>query len=164
MNLITSPQNYHGNIDVFLAGGISDCPDWQNETLKKFDNTALTIANPRRSQKFDKNGPLASEQIEWEFEMLNKTSTIFFWFPKEALCPIALFELGKFIGQGNKNLIIGTDKEYVRRFDIIKQLELARVYNENLPDHVFNNLDDMIEETMKIHESVLWIWNDVLKN
>jgi hypothetical protein len=46
-------------------------------------------------KNFSMNDPTASkDQIQWEFEHLRKADTILFWFPKESICPIALYELG----------------------------------------------------------------------
>ena len=48
---------------------------------------------------------------------------VVFWFCEETLCPITLFELGKMLGQ-RKNVIVGSDPEYARLFDLNVQLRL----------------------------------------
>lgn len=57
-------------VDLFLAGGISNCPDWQSEVIKMLSETDLSIANPRRPYGLEKTGDAAAKQIAWEHEML----------------------------------------------------------------------------------------------
>ena len=68
MKIITAPKLYkiydwfnHDNI--FIAGGISNCPDWQNEFIElvsnKLPDTAV-LYNPRRFD-FDVSNPKDSE-------------------------------------------------------------------------------------------------------
>lgn len=33
---------------VFLAGGITDCPDWQDEATRLFADMDVAVLNPRR--------------------------------------------------------------------------------------------------------------------
>ena len=54
---------------------------------------------------------------------------VLFWFPKESLCPIALFELGKELESGSR-VVIGVHPEYSRRFDVITQV---RCYDPEFP-------------------------------
>jgi hypothetical protein len=126
VNYIQSPHE-DNNHYLFLAGGISNCHDWQSlvvESLQTYKN--LTVINPRHPD-FDINDPnLSKEQIEWEFKWLNRADTILFWFPGEAVCPITLFELGAALTNNNKNLIVGAAWDYVRRFDVIYQTKLRR--------------------------------------
>ena len=80
-------------------------------------------------------------QIEWEHEALRASDTILFWFPKETLCPITLFELGVWSSKRGVPIIVGTHPEYARRLDVVTQLRLAR------PDVVVhNNLDDVLNQ------------------
>jgi len=93
MQYIESPENYSNKPDrmaIFLAGGITNCPDWQSEIVDSLQNFDITLLNPRR-KKFPINDPGASkEQISWEYNHLRKADTILFWFPKESICPIAI--------------------------------------------------------------------------
>ena len=59
------------HVDLFLAGGISNCPDWQSEVIKMLGDTDLNIANPRRPYGLEKTGDAAAKQIAWEHEMLS---------------------------------------------------------------------------------------------
>jgi hypothetical protein len=105
---------------VFLAGGISNCADWQSTLAEKFAITCpnLVLLNPRR-KNFDVSDHSESErQIKWEFNHLRKSSAILFWFPSETLCPITLFELGQWsalAGLLGKRLFVGCDPQYQRK-------------------------------------------------
>ena len=78
---------------VFLAGGITGCPGWQQEIVGRLHDLSVVLLNPRRAN-FPINDPTAApQQIEWEHRH-PKADTIAFWFPCETLCPITLYELG----------------------------------------------------------------------
>ena len=111
---------------VFLAGGISNCTDWQPEMTKLLQDTELTVLNPRRKY-FPDHDDAAREQIKWEFRHLKKTTATLFWFPHETLCPITLFELGNCLGK-EKPLFVGCHPEYQRRRDLEIQIKLYDPY------------------------------------
>ncbi len=114
-----------GYKSVFLAGGISGCPDWQQEMRQLLSDTDLFLLNPR-SANFDVADPNAAEQqITWEYIHLRQADTILFWFCKEMIQPIALFELGAW-SKTDKPIFIGVHYEYPRRQDIEIQMELIR--------------------------------------
>lgn len=124
---------------LFLAGGITGCPDWQAEVVAALgDVDDLTILNPRRAN-FPIDDPTAARaQIEWEARHLTRANIISFWFPKETLCPITLYELGTWTNKA-PSLFIGTDPEYARREDIIIQTGLRRGGHT-----IYDGLDKMI--------------------
>ena len=72
-------------------------------------------------------------QIRWEYEFLKRARVVLFWFPKESLCPVALFELGKELGR-NSCVFVGAHPDYARRFDIVTQVDCYKpgmtVYSE----------------------------------
>lgn len=110
---------------IFLAGGISGCPDWQQEMVRLLDSTNLTILNPR-SKNFPIGDPIAAyEQITWEHYALRAAKSILFWFPRETICPIALYELGAW-SMSDKPIYVGAHLDYSRRQDIEIQTALAR--------------------------------------
>jgi hypothetical protein len=130
---------------VFLGGGITDCPDWQQEVRARLEGEHLTLLNPRRAN-FPIDDPNAAEgQIKWEFEMFDRCHGIIFWFPCETLCPIVLYELGKWTARTksqaawtnsypkDKPLFIGAHPDYARRQDVIIQTRLE------LPDQVIHD-------------------------
>jgi hypothetical protein len=125
---------------LFLAGGITDCGNWQAEVIKMLVNTGLVVINPRR-----KNWPMgddaaAEQQIRWEHEHLQKSSMILFWFPPETLCPITLFEYGKWLVR-TKPLFVGCHPRYRRLHDLQVQTMLER---PNL--NVFTDLEALVAE------------------
>jgi hypothetical protein len=110
---------------LFLAGGITGCPDWQSDIVKELKECSVVIFNPRR-RTFDVNDTSAREQITWEFDSMNVSDIILFWFPQETLCPIALYELGRYnVNSEDYSIVIGTHKDYIRREDVVIQTELA---------------------------------------
>ena len=119
------PPSYD-NKSLFLAGGITGCPDWQAEMVEKLSDTDLTLLNPRRKD-FPVDDPnAAKEQITWEWHHLDKAKAISFWFAKETVQPIVLFELGKWITQ-MKMLFIGIHPDYPRRQDVEIQTRLETI-------------------------------------
>jgi len=110
---------------LFLAGGITNCPDWQQEMRFELRKTDFTLLNPRRAD-FPIDDPSAAlDQIEWEYNMLRRADKIMFWFPKETVCPIVLYELGAW-SMSNKPIFVGVHPGYVRRQDVEIQTGLAR--------------------------------------
>lgn len=106
-------------LSVFLAGGITGCPDWQADMVKLLEQPNLVLFNPRR-RDWPIDDPSASDgQVAWEAKYLLIANAVLFWFPEETLCPIALFELGRWMG--HKPVFIGTHPGYKRRQDIILQ-------------------------------------------
>jgi hypothetical protein len=118
------PRDVHAHLRpaIFLAGGITGCPEWQRLATLFYADTC-TIINPRRAGEFRPED--AEAQIRWEFDHLRMADGIAFWFPKETLCPIALYELGRW-GMTDKPLAVGVHEEYGRRFDVELQMRLAR--------------------------------------
>lgn len=111
---------------IFLAGGITGCPDWQAEMVNLLSShKKLTLLNPRRKDFPIHNPHAAHNQILWEFDHLRKAAAILFWFPCETLCPIVLYELGAW-SSSIKPLFIGVHPDYQRRRDVEIQMELAR--------------------------------------
>lgn len=110
---------------VFLAGGITNCPDWQQEMRSLLHGTDLVLFNPRR-EHFPIGDPnAAQEQIMWEHNHLRTADAILFWFPRETLCPIVLYELGAW-SMTDKSIFVGVHPEYKRRQDVEIQTQLAR--------------------------------------
>jgi hypothetical protein len=133
--------------NIFLAGGISNCENWQEEFIRIFSqlfqqvprvahyNYNILLFNPRRVGDLVKEGE-AKEQILWEDAYLRASDIILFWFPAHSICPIALFELGKYATKENIDagkIFVGADPKYTRRFDLDIQLNLInpklKIYN-----------------------------------
>jgi hypothetical protein len=125
-DIVVHPEN-ENNKRLFLAGGITNCPDWQSEIIEKIKNFPnLTSYNPRR-ENFPMDDPGASnQQITWEYEKLKYADIIVFWFSRGSLNPIVLYELGMWGNSRNdKEIIIGIDPEYERANDVMIQSSLA---------------------------------------
>jgi len=125
---------------LFLAGGITDCRDWQADLAKRLKYTSLALLNPRRKQ-FDINDlSMMEEQIVWEYDHLAKADAISFWFERDVIQPIALFELGRW-SAADKPIFVGCDPDYPRINDVLIQMNLIR------PGfHVVNTLDALADK------------------
>jgi len=149
--IVTAPEEYYGveqntRVKLFLAGGITNCPDWQSEIIKALETEwKLIIYNPRR-KNFPIEDPNASEkQIAWEYDKLSKADVICYWFAKGSVNPIVLYELGMWGNSRSKRIVIGYDKEYERKQDVIIQTQLARP-EVDVMSHWCDNFDKFIIE------------------
>ena len=128
MKYIEAPTNYEYEClskSVFLAGGITNCPDWQQQMVFFLDETPLALLNPRRNNFPIYDPDAAIEQITWEHKALRDAGSVLFWFPSETLCPIVLYELGAW-SMTDKPIFVGVHPEYKRRMDVEIQTELSR--------------------------------------
>ncbi len=108
---------------IFLAGGITGCPDWQI-AIRTMLRDVHTF-NPRRKD-FPIGDPNAAlEQIKWEHDYLRLADAILFWFPCETLCPIVLYELGAW-SMTKKPIFVGVHPDYKRIQDVKIQTKLVR--------------------------------------
>ena len=157
VHVLTAPEsidNVYG-CSVFLAGGITNCPNWQNDVIQlikeNFDFycpcddrisylcgdyrnlSDLYIYNPRR-ENFPIHDPSASEkQIKWEFEALEKADIFSMYFSSgESDQPICMYELGRNLcrmqnkGSNWKDrIVITTENGYRRKNDVVIQTKLA---------------------------------------
>ncbi len=126
MEYIECPNTYKGKLpSLFIAGGITDCSDWQSQFVTKISDLNIAVLNPRRAN-FPINDPYAGEaQVGWEYHNLAKADAISFWFCPETLNPIVLYELGYWI-TSDTPIFIGTDWKYQRTKDVVFQTMLAR--------------------------------------
>lgn len=138
------------DVRVFMAGGISNCPDWQKEMAERFTTISdnLVLMNPRR-RTFDVSNPSDTEfQIEWEFFHLTSADAVLFWFPYNTLCPITLYELGVQAALDTP-IFVGCHPAYPRKFDVEKQLQLIR------PDvTVHDNFAPLVEDIKDWYASI----------
>ncbi|MCA9173039.1 MAG: nucleoside 2-deoxyribosyltransferase domain-containing protein [Planctomycetales bacterium] len=147
---IEAPNRWDGlGASIFLAGGITDCGDWQihiaNRIAAACGETPLHVLNPRRAD-FPMGDPSAAEeQIQWEFQHLRLATAVAFWFCPPTLNPISLFEYGKHI-VGSKPIFVGCDPLYARRDDVLIQTRLER------PDlELVGTLDQLAEQVLAWH-------------
>lgn len=139
--IITCPEvfeKFNGGPSIFLAGGITGCPNWQADAIQWLSFLPVTLLNPRRSNwTYNAGSKIIEEQVIWEHSHLQKATQVLFWFPEETICPITLFELGVELYRP-RNLWIGCHINYARRLDVEIQTKLVRPRQK-----LFTNLREM---------------------
>jgi len=163
VRILTAPEAYTNTTSIrdfriFLAGGITNCEDWQSEAIERFQggdfakelerrwNRNIVLMNPRRPD-FDIQDISQSDiQLQWEREMLEQADLVMFWFAKgltipQPVQPISLYELGKYTARKKDRLIIGSHPEYSRVYDVTYQSKL-----EGLT--VLDSLSDVVTVTL----------------
>jgi len=127
-HLIEAPAIYNpkpNEYSLFLAGGITGCPDWQSWIVARLAKSELVLLNPRRANFPVDDPSAASAQVTWEHQHLHLATAILYWFCAETLNPIVLYELGAW-SMTNKPIFVGTHPDYERRTDVELQTQLAR--------------------------------------
>ena len=140
MRVVTGPEPYtiqDGEISVFLAGGITNCPNWQKDIIDYFKDCKLPIVilNPRRDE-FPINDEMETiTQIAWEFNALEKCDIFSMYFAEsESDQPICMYELGRNIVRMQqrflphdywRRIVISVEDGYKRQKDVMVQTELA---------------------------------------
>ena len=142
MRVIEAPGYYEPfdkDVSVFLAGGITNCRDWQREVIKQIEDNlsyydSLVIFNPRRDN-FPMNNELAAyQQIQWEFEMIEKCNIFSMYFvSSDSDQPICMYELGRnilrmqtrFPSDWENRIIISVEDGYKRKQDVLIQTGFA---------------------------------------
>ena len=164
MKVITAIENYNLNqleIPCFLAGGITNCSEWQKDVIKGLNeklngdlqSNCLILFNPRR-ENFPINDPNASlDQIKWEYNWLEKCQIFSMYFDGTAKSdqPICFYELGrniermkqKFPKSWQLRTVISVDSNFKRYNDVIIQSKLAT--NNEIKVNVSNSYDELIQ-------------------
>jgi hypothetical protein len=135
---------------IFLYGGISGCPNWQFRAKQKLSCiTDLFIINPRRETYDINNSGIALDQIEWEYTYSKLAKQRMFWFCKETVQPITLYELGKELGQvicaidngyATAPIFVGVDSRYPRALDVREQMKYI---TPEIP--IYSNLEGILD-------------------
>ena len=159
IEIVQSPNiEKNKGIRLFLAGGISNCINWQKDLCIRLENDErlkkeltpdinILIFNPR-CEEIPEDDP----QIQWEYERLQTSDIISFWFSVGSLNPITLFEYGSYLKSENKTIIVGTHPEYQRKNNVIKQTQLANPkikVNEDF-ENFYNNIIETLLEKIKL--------------
>jgi hypothetical protein len=131
----------HAKASLFLAGGITNCRNWQLDMEVMLKDTPLLVINPRRDNWDMEDIDASRVQIEWEHYYLEQVEAISFWFSSETLQPITLFELGKYYNS-NKPIFIGIDPDYARRFDV----EVQTSFRKRNPIPIVYTLEDLAQQ------------------
>ncbi|MGW0712501.1 nucleoside 2-deoxyribosyltransferase domain-containing protein [Streptomyces sp. NPDC002643] len=128
MKYVEAPGEFESSgTALFLAGGITGCPDWQRDAVRQLEDLGCeaTVLNPRRSS-FPQDDPRAhDDQVGWEYAALQRADVILVWFCAETVQPVVLYELGFHAARGT-TLVVGAHPQYERRRDIVAQLARAR--------------------------------------
>jgi hypothetical protein len=124
---VEAPRYYTGDRPaLFLAGGITDCPEWQAEAREILAADDVVVLNPRRANFPIGDPSAAAGQVDWEFRHLRRADVVLFWFAAgPSVQPIALYELGAHAASG-KPIAVGADPAYLRRTDVLLQLGHVR--------------------------------------
>lgn len=130
--IVTAPSDNYSlenekNLQVFLAGGITGCDNWQKQFCEDFkDLPGVTIYNPRR-ENFPIDDPnAAEEQITWEYNKLKQADLIVMWFTNATLQPICLYEMGRWVNSSDTPAVVGIEDGYKRTQDVLIQTSLSR--------------------------------------
>jgi len=129
---------------VFLAGGITNCPLWQEDAIHRLAGERGTLFNPRR-ENFPINDPNAAPaQIEWEFRRLNQADIFTIWFSNSPTDqPICFYELGRHLALSqmtrtefgdHRPCVVGCERGWKRIIDVIEQTRLAM--GPDFPIHI----------------------------
>ena len=155
MKYVEAPERYYtGEVGLFLAGGITNCPDWQQEMRELLKDLDIVIFNPRRKDFPIGDPDAAFDQIKWEFEFLNRADMILFWFSRGSLNPIVLFEYGKWLMNTRnktnyKPIFVGIDLEYERKQDVELQTRFENIYICNRIRYSLEDLANQIIGELK---------------
>lgn len=152
VKVITAPEMYEkkeNDILCFLAGGITNCKEWQSDVIneiKRLDEESLwlkksiahdytlVLFNPRRENFSVENENDITEQIEWEFYNLERADIFSMYFcGGESVQPICLYELGRnFVRMQQRfpnnyldRISISIEADYKRLKDVMIQMQLA---------------------------------------
>jgi hypothetical protein len=170
MRIITAPEEYipeNGDIKIFLAGGITDCPNWQQdvinfikqELIDESPKQELVLFNPRRDN-FDIKKDSPKQQIEWEFKHLTNMDGFSMFFSKgESLQPICLYELGRYFSRMNflyksdwpYRIAVTVETGYKRSQDVYYQLINDIIY-ENTLNLFYKQVDN---DATRIHAGAI---------
>lgn len=155
IKIVQSPDNENSNdgVKLFIAGGISNCVNWQNELCYRLVNDKrlktdinIIVFNPRC-----KSIPEEEPQIKWEYEKLKKSNVISFWFSDGSTNPITLFEYGSHF-KSKKTIVVGCHPKYIKINNVIIQTKLVKPklkVNENFEDFYNDLIDNLIIEISK---------------
>ena len=147
MKIVVAPEDIiclPTEIKCFLGGGITNCPEWQQEVIAKLekydaihpeDLNRLVIFNPRR-ENFPIDDPNAArQQISWEFKWLQKMDIFSMFFTAgESDQPICMYELGRNVSSMEwtygcdemaDRLVLTSEEGYKRLIDVVTQMNLA---------------------------------------
>ena len=136
---------------IFLAGSIEmgKAKEWQQkaiELLEKmasdsniFEPNELVVLNPRRPDwdstwEQSITNPYFNEQVRWEIQGMEAADSIIFFFAKDTISPISLFELGKY---HDKALVV-VEEGYLRKGNVDIYCDAFRIPKYNSLEELIN--------------------------
>jgi len=137
IQVITAPSlTKPAYTSVFLAGGITNCRNWQEEVIEelKKDDKDMSVFNPRQKDFNVKDKNASYKQIKWEFERLQAMDIFSMYFcNSDSNQPICLYELGRYVlhmqskfpSDWEERIVISVEKGYSRSADVRIQLGLC---------------------------------------
>lgn len=135
IDVLTAPNTNDAKyISVFLAGGITGCPNWQKEVIKELEYENVSVYNPRQEHFVVTDKNASYKQIAWEYERLEKMDIFSMYFCRgDSIQPICLYELGRniirlqnrFPRDWQNRIIISIEDGYQREQDVIIQVDLC---------------------------------------
>jgi hypothetical protein len=154
MNVIVAPESINNIIGpcCFLAGGITNCPEWQTGVIRLLEPYEGILFNPRRANFPIHDPNAAREQIAWEFKALERADVFSMWFsnaPSDQ--PICFYELGRHLALRRLYadlgaVVIGVEPGFKRSQDVYIQTELVSpkiIISDNLEQYAKNILTAM---------------------
>jgi len=134
--IITAPSTEKlTHPSVFLAGGITNCHDWQSDVIDILgDNPSFCLVNPRQKHFDVTNKNAAFDQIKWEYDRLEQMDIFSMYFCNgESDQPICMYELGRnilrmqnrFPSDWHKRIVISIEAGYKREQDVLIQTGLC---------------------------------------
>jgi len=167
MKVITAPEYYvpkKTEITVFLAGGITNCENWQQKVIKYLqafpdDQTEnLVIFNPRRDAwPSSADTEEIRRQIHWEADYICHSDIFSMYFAntKKSDQPICFYELGKY---ADSRSVISYQAGFARPLDVKYQLEVRGIedrINENFTpvqhaEAIMNEYEEELEKISRI--------------
>jgi hypothetical protein len=133
--VITAPnKDAPQYLSVFLAGGITNCKEWQKQVISELELEDVTLFNPRRDF-FDIADKFATKkQIAWEYNRLETADIFSMYFCNDnSDQPICMYELGRnvlrmqnrFPSDWENRIVVSVEDGYSRSADVIMQLRLC---------------------------------------
>lgn len=114
---------------IFLAGGITDCRDWQEDAVDYLKGEPIALFNPRRRRPLVGGLAAQQEQLRWDRGAMSISKVILFWFPAgPSLQPTPILELGFWLGyweHHRKHVLVGADPDYLWRQGLDLQMDHA---------------------------------------
>ena len=164
MNVIKPPSKLDKEYkfpSIFLGGTIDqgNSFDWQKEIEKIFEESNVTIFNPRRDDwdpiwKQDPTpGTQFHTQVTWELEAQDKANFLFYVFLEDSKSPITFLELGIYHSSPGKYLKVFCPKKFYRYGNI-------KIVCEKYGIEHFENIEEFNESCEELAE--IFLPNDFL--